>query len=90
MKRKTGGLPDNESSYQGAEERPPESLEGEVVADLLQREEDAADRSPEGHGDAGGRRGREDLSLLGLVSAVLRKQVSLETEFSFNQKSWDN
>ena len=46
-------LPDHKCRDQGAEEGPPQGLEGEVVADLFKGEENSTDGCSEGHGDAG-------------------------------------
>lgn len=51
----------------GGDEGLPHRLVGEVVAELLEGEEDAADGGAEGDGDAGGGGGGEDLALAGLV-----------------------
>ena len=46
-------IPDDKRCDQCAKERPPQGLEGEVVADLFKGEENSSDGGSECHGDAG-------------------------------------
>lgn len=63
-------------AYNAAEERPEQRLRGEVVAHFLQTEQNAANRSAEGHSNSTSGTGAEDLSAFSVIVAVLGKDTT--------------